>query len=92
MNLQIRAFATAAGIVAAALFTRCAAFLAVAPATATNLFSAVLHLDLTALARPVTVGAFVGGLVFWSVGTAVVFGAAAAIYNRLAGAGATRQA
>lgn len=92
MRLDTKAFAIAAGIVAAVLFTLCAAFVAIAPGTATALFGAVLHLDLSTLARRVTLGSFVGGLVFWTIGTAVVFGAAAAIYNRLAGAAATKQA
>jgi hypothetical protein len=91
MKLKTGAFAAAAGIVAAAVSAICAAFVAIAPDSATALASAVIHLDLTGLARPVTLGTFVGGVVFWGLGMAVVFGVAAAIYDRLAGTGGTAQ-
>jgi len=58
---------------------------AVAPAFATSLFSNVVHLDLTTLARDVTWGNAVGGLLFWGLGTGVVFAFAAWLYNRAAG-------
>ena len=85
MKLNAGAFGGAAGLAAAALFTLCAAFVAVAPGTATGVFGYVLHLDLTTLARPLTVGSFVGGLLFWAIGSALAFAAAARIYNALVG-------
>ena len=83
MKLNAGAFGAAAGITAAALFTLCAAFVAVAPGTATAVISYVVHLDLTGLARPLTFGSFCVGFVFWGAGTALVFAAAGGIYNAL---------
>jgi membrane protein YqaA with SNARE-associated domain len=90
MRLDVRAFGTAAGIVAAVLFTICALAVAIFPGPTTALASYLIHLDLSGMSRTMTFGSFVGGLVIWSLGTAIVFGSAAAIYNRLltrAGAG-----
>jgi hypothetical protein len=42
-----------------------------------------MHMDLTGMAQTLTVGSFLAGLVIWTLGTAIAFGAAAAIYNRL---------
>ena len=83
MKLNAGAFGAAAGLAAAVVFTLCAAFVALAPGTATAVFSYVLHLDLTGLARPLTFGSFCAGFLFWGVGTALVFAVAARIYNAL---------
>ena len=85
MKLNAGPFGAAAGIAAAALFVLCAAFVAIAPGTATAVFSNVLHLDLTNLVRPLSLGSFFGGLLFWGLGTALVFAVAARIYNALVG-------
>lgn len=85
MKLNAGAFGAAAGIAAATLFTLCAAFVAIAPGTATAVFSYVLHLDLTNLARSLSFGSFFGGLIFWGLGTALVFAVAARFYNALVG-------
>ena len=89
MRLDLRAFAVAAGIVAAALFTLCALAVAIAPTWTTNVAGTLIHLDLTGVARTITWGTFFAGLVTWSLGTAIVFGALAGLYNRLLGAPAT---
>ena len=83
MRLDARAFGTAAGAVAAGLFTVCALAVAVAPESTTALASYLIHMDLSGMARTMTFGSFVGGLVIWTLGTAIVFGSVAAIYNRL---------
>ena len=85
MRLDIKALAIAAGVAAAVVSAACALIVAVAPEFATSLFSNVVHLDLTPLARKVTLGNAVGGLVFWGLGTGVVFAFAAWLYNRAAG-------
>ena len=84
MKLDAGIFGAAAGVAAGAVFTLCALFVAVAPQTATAVFSYVLHLDLTGLARHLTFGSFFAGLFFWGIGTALVFSIAARIYNGLA--------
>lgn len=83
MRLDPRAFGTAAGIAAAVLFAICALAVAIAPEPTTALASYLIHLDLSGMTRTMTFGRFVGGLVLWSFGTGLVFGAVAAIYNRL---------
>ena len=83
MRLDARAFGTAAGIVAAVLFTVCALAVAIAPDQTTALASYLIHLDLSGMARSMTPGRFVGGLVIWPLGTGLAFGTAAAIYNRI---------
>jgi len=84
MRLDARAFGTAAGTVAAVLFTICALAVAVAPEPTTALASYLIHMDLSGMTRSLTFGRFVGGLVIWTLGTAVTFGGVAGIYNRLA--------
>lgn len=84
MRLDTRSFAFAAGTVAAILFTLCSIAVAIRPGSATALASYVVHLDLRGLARPLTWGSYVAGLVFWTIGTGLVFGTAAGVYNRFA--------
>lgn len=83
MKLNPRAFGLAAGLTAAALSGVCALFVALAPHTAVALLSNVIHTDLTSLAPNVTVGNFFGGILFWAVGTGLVFAFAGWLYNRL---------
>lgn len=83
MRLDTRAFALAAGAAAAILFTLCALAVAIAPGPTTAFFGYLVHMDLSGLPRTLTFGSFVGGLLAWTVGTALTFGLAATIYNRL---------
>jgi hypothetical protein len=83
MRLDTRAFGMAAALVAAVLFTICALAVAVAPQPTTALAGYLIHMDLSGMTRSVTLGSFVGGLIIWTLGTAIAFGSAAAIYNRL---------
>ena len=91
-RLDIRSFTFSAGTVAAILFTLCALAVAISPGSTTALASYLVHLDLTALARPLTWASFIGGLVFWAIGTGLVFGAVAGLYNRFAGRPSARAA
>jgi len=83
MRLDTRAFAIAAGTSAAVLFILCALAVAIAPGPTTAFFGYLVHLDLSALPRTLTAASFVGGLICWTLGTALTFGLAATIYNRL---------
>jgi len=85
MRLDTRAFAIAAGTTAAVLFTLCALAVAIAPGPTTAFFGYLVHLDLSALPRTLTFASFIGGLICWTLGTALTFGLAATIYNRLIG-------
>ena len=61
----------------------CALAVATAPGPTTAFWGYLVHVDLSGLARTLTLGSFVGGLLAWTVGTALTFGLAATIYNRL---------
>jgi len=87
MRLNARAFGLAAGATAAVLFTACSLAVAVAPTATTAFFGHLIHMDLSGLPRTLTFSSFIGGLFAWTLGTALAFGLAAAIYNRLTGAG-----
>jgi len=91
MRLDARAFGAAAGMVAAALFTICALAVAVVPDQTTELASYLVHMDLSGMTRTMTFGRFIGGLVIWTLGTGVTFGAVAEIYNLLVARSAATQ-
>ena len=82
MYLEARALGLAAGTAAAAVFTLCALAVAVAPAATTSFASSLIHLDLTGLARTITWGSFVVGLLCWSIAAGIVFAAVGGLYNR----------
>lgn len=63
MRLNARAFGTAAGAVAALLFTICALAVAAAPGPTTAFAGYLVHMDLSGMSRTVTLGSFVGGLI-----------------------------
>lgn len=84
MRLDSRAFGLSAGIVAAVLFTLCAAAVTLLPGATSAFFSYIMHVDVTQLTMPITWGSFFGGLLVWAIGVGVVFGGAAVLYNRLA--------
>jgi hypothetical protein len=90
MRLNIKAFALAAGITAAAAFTVCALFVAVVPGLATSFFSDVTHLELTGMSRTLSWATYFEGLLFWSLGTAAVFGFAGWVYNAVSGSQAQK--
>jgi hypothetical protein len=84
-NLDARAFGMAAALVAAALTTICALGLAVAPRATTAVASALIHIDLSETSRSLTWGSYFGGLIGWGVSAGIIFWAAAACYNWIAG-------
>ena len=86
MRIDPRAFGSAAGLTAALLFLVCAVFVAVAPHATTAFFGTLIHADLSAVARPLSLSSFGIGLIVWTVGTGIKFWSAAAVYNRLIGA------
>ena len=85
MRLDARAFGLAAGCTAALLFVICALGVAIAPAATTAFAGMLIHADLTGIIRTLTFATFVGGLICWTVGTALAFWFVGVIYNRLVG-------
>lgn len=84
MRLDSKALALAAGGAAAIWFAICALFVAIAPGATSTFFGYVLHLDLTAIARPLTWSSFAGGLVAVASGAAIFVAFVGSTYNRLA--------
>lgn len=83
MRIDARAFGLAAGAVAGVMFVLCSIAVALSPEATADAFGGLTHLALGGLARTPSWAGFVTGLVVWPVGTAAVFGTAAALYNRL---------
>lgn len=87
MRIDPKALGLAAGAVAVVLFVICVIGVAVAPGVTAAVGGLLLHADLSGIPRFLTWGNFVGGLIGWGLGTALVFSLIAALYNRLGGAG-----
>lgn len=92
MRLDTRAFAIAAGLTAALLFTLCAAAVAIAPGPTTAFFGYITHLDMSGMRRELTVAAFIVGLIAWTLGAALTFGCVAMLYNHTVGPAAVKRA
>ena len=86
MRLEPKAFGLAAGSIAVVLFAICAVAVTLAPAATTAIGGFLLHADLSGFVRSVTFANFIGGLLGWGIGTALVFASVAAVYNQLSGA------
>ena len=84
MAFKPSALAVAVGGVAGATFTICAAFVAVAPEATTAAIGYVLHLDLSGIRRPISLGSYCAGLVAVTLVAAAAAAAVAVIYNRQA--------
>ena len=76
--------ALAVAAVAAVAFGICGLFVTFAPGPTMAFLSWVLHIDVTAVARPVSVADLVGGVLLFAAYAGLIAGAIAAIYNRLA--------
>jgi hypothetical protein len=81
---NVRALTVTGLIVAAATYIVCAVFVALAPDAAATLGTYITHMDLTKVGRTVTWGGAFIGFVFVTAFVAIVCGASASIYNRLA--------
>jgi hypothetical protein len=84
MKLDVRAAAVAAGTIAALAYALCTAFCVLVPeSTVAYLTTVFFHIDVTGLYRQITWGSFIASLLGWGLGTAIVAGATAWLYNRL---------
>ncbi len=82
-KLDLRALAITTGIVSGVLALACLGLVAINAAAFMAAVSYLVHADLTGVARPLTAGSFITGLVFWTVVPAALAAAFGAIYNRL---------
>ena len=84
MSVNIRALTITGIVVATVSYAVCAAFVGLAPSTASTIGSYIVHMDLSKVGRSVTwTGAFVG-LVFFTGFVALVCAGSGWVYNRLA--------
>ena len=72
-----------AGGIAAAFFIVCVAGVALAPPSVTAVWGAVLGIPLTSLSRRLTWDGYLGGLVVWTSGSALLVALAGWLYYRL---------
>lgn len=85
MKLDVRAAAVSAGSIAALVYALCTAFCVLVPErTVVYVTTVLFHIDVTGLYRQITWGSFLASLLGWGLGTGVVAGAMACVYNRLA--------
>lgn len=85
MKFDVRAAALAAGSIAILVYALCTAFCVLVPeSTLVYVTTILFHIDVSGLYRQITWGSFIASLVGWGLGTAVVAGAIAWLYNRLA--------
>jgi len=84
MKFDVRAAALATGSIAALIYALCTAFCALVPEpTVVYVTTIFFHIDVAGLYRPITLENFIVSLLGWGLGTAVVAGAIAWLYNRL---------
>lgn len=84
MKLDVRALALSEALVGAALFVVCAAFIALTPDTTAGATRYLFHIDLFGIARPVSWGGFLSGLVVFTLFMGVVGLVWGWFYNRFA--------
>ncbi len=83
MQIDSRRLGVATALGIAGAFTLCTLVVAIAPDGASALLSYALHIDITGLARGVSWGGFIAGLLLTAAYGGVLVAAVAAIYNRL---------
>lgn len=80
--INSRALATSAAIIMATTFAICGVFVAFAPGAVSSFFGWVLHIDLSAMARPISVGNYAGGVVLFAAFIWLVVALVSTLYNR----------
>lgn len=84
MRLNATSLGLAGAATAAIVFSICSLFVALVPRGTSQVFSYVLHLDLTGLARAITWGSYCAGVVTISVGVGLMLWLVARLYNQFA--------
>lgn len=84
IKLNTRSLSIATAIITGIVYSICVLFIALAPHATMDFFSYILHINLTSLARVVSWGSFIAGLLFWSLGPAIYAALVARLYNSLA--------
>lgn len=82
-KLNTRSLFISTTILVGILYTVCALFVAIIPQATMAFFGYISHLDLLAIAQPLTWGAFFIGLIFFALGTGVSAAFVGYYYNRM---------
>jgi len=83
MTLNVRGIAVALGTTTAAFFILCSLLYMAVPG-AVGWSTRLFHIDVSGILQPITPGDVIVGAICWGVLLAVIGGAAAWLYNRLA--------
>jgi len=86
MRIKSSALGLAAATITAIAFGICGLFFAVAPNVTSAFMSWVLHIDITAMTRPVSALNLLGGIVLFAGYVGLFVGLTAALYNRFTAA------
>ena len=89
MKLKAPALGVAAAIVTAIGFGTCGLLFAIAPGPTAAFVSWVLHVDVTAMTRPVSTTNLLVGIVLFASYVGLFVGVTAALYNRISALRAT---
>ena len=82
MKLEIQALVKAVAIVAAVSYALCALLVALAPEATMRVAGYLMHVDLGGIARPISWGGVLSGIVAWTLGNVVLAAGAGGLYNR----------
>lgn len=82
--INSKALGISAGIVAAVTFVICGVMVAIAPGSTSAILGWVLHVDMSTMARPISVVSLVGGTILFGLFIGVCVGLVSALYNRFA--------
>lgn len=83
MRIKSLPLGLSAGIVIAIAFGICGIFFTVAPGPTSAFLSWVMHVDVTGLTRPVSLGNLLAGIVLFGAYVGILVGLIAALYNRV---------
>ena len=86
MRIKSSALGLAAATITAIAFGICGLFFVVAPGVTSAFMSWVLHIDITAMTRPVSIPNLLGGIVLFAAYVGTLAGATASLYNRFTSA------
>ena len=82
MRIKSLALGLAAATITAIAFGVCGLFFTLAPNATSAFMSWVLHIDITAMSRPVSTPNLIGGIVLFGAYVGSLVGVTAALYNR----------
>lgn len=83
MKINTRALGISSATIAAASYVVCGLFVVAAPGATSRFFGWIFHIDLSSMARQISITSFIGGLILFSAFVGTCVAATAGMYNRL---------